>query len=61
MTATQVRLHPIPDACEILGVGRSMVFELIKSGELRSVKVGRRRLISSEALEEYIRSLSEVA
>jgi excisionase family DNA binding protein len=60
MTAQQVRLHTIPGACEVLGIGRSMVFELIKSGKLRSVKVGRRRLIPQAALEDFIHSLSEV-
>lgn len=37
-----------------LSVGRSTVFALIASRELRSVKVGRRRLISEAAVREYI-------
>ncbi|MCV7285357.1 excisionase family DNA-binding protein [Mycolicibacterium wolinskyi] len=39
---------------ERLKVGRSMVFELIASGELRSVLVGRRRLVSEAALCDFI-------
>jgi len=42
---------------EDLSVGRSKVFELIESGELRSVKIGRRRLVPSTAIAEYIERL----
>lgn len=47
-------LHQIPDVCDRLGVGRSTVFELIKTGELASVKIGRRRLVAESAIAEYI-------
>jgi excisionase family DNA binding protein len=39
---------------ERLVAGRSTVFNLIASGELRSVKIGRRRVVSETALAEYI-------
>ena len=42
---------------ERLGLGRSKVFELLASGQLRSVKVGRRRLVSEAALVEFIENL----
>ena len=58
MTAQQARLHQIPEAQERLGgICRTKVFDLIKSGELRSVKVGRRRLIPESAIVEYIERL----
>jgi excisionase family DNA binding protein len=53
-TRTAPTLHPVESVMERLHVGRSMVFELIASGELRSVKVGRRRLVSEAALCEFI-------
>ena len=40
-----------------LGVGRSKAFEVIASGELRSIKIGRRRLVSESALVEFIQKL----
>jgi excisionase family DNA binding protein len=35
----------IPDACGMLGVGRSKVYELLTSGELASIKIGASRLV----------------
>jgi excisionase family DNA binding protein len=51
------RLHHVESVMERLGVGRSKVFELMASGQLRSVKVGRRRLVSEAALVEFIEKL----
>lgn len=36
------------------GIGRTKLYELTGSGELRSVKVGRRRLWPTDALREYV-------
>ena len=53
--ATPDRLYSIPEACEALGgIGRSMVYDLIARGELSSIRVGRRRLVSSSAIRDYI-------
>ena len=38
-------LLPIPETCEVLGVGRSKVYELINAGLLEKVKIGRRSLV----------------
>lgn len=51
------RLHPVESVMSRLGIGRSKVFELIATGELRSVKIGRRRLVSETALCELIERL----
>lgn len=51
------QLHPVPAACERLGIGRSQLYCLMGSGELRSVKVGRRRLIPESAIAAYIAQL----
>ncbi len=55
------RLHNIERAQERLGVGRSKIFQLIASGELRSVRVGRRRLIPEQAIVDFITRLDEQA
>ena len=51
------RLNPVEHVMERLCLGRSSVFGLISSGELPSVKIGRRRLVSESALVKFIDSL----
>jgi excisionase family DNA binding protein len=51
------RLLNIEAVMERLGVGRSTVFELIGDGQLRSVKVGRRRLVPESAITLFIQNL----
>lgn len=48
------RLHPVESVMDRLCLGRSTVFNLMASGELRSVKVGRRRLVPESAIVEFI-------
>ena len=45
----------VPDAARLAGLGKSLLYEQIKQGKLRTFKVGNRRLVSRDALEEYIR------
>lgn len=51
------RLHDVRDVMKRLNLSRSKTFELIATGRLRSVKVGRRRLVSEAALIEFIETL----
>lgn len=51
------QLWPVEAVMARLSVGKSTVFALITSGELRSVKVGRRRLVSEAALREFIQKV----
>jgi excisionase family DNA binding protein len=54
------RLSSIEDVRQRLGgVGRSQVNWLITTGELRSVKIGRRRLVPESAILEYINRLQQ--
>ena len=39
----------VQDVIQITGLGRSKIYQYILSGELRSIKAGRRRLIPSDA------------
>jgi excisionase family DNA binding protein len=52
-----VRLNSIKDIVARTGLSRSTVYEEMDSGRLRSVKVGRRRLIPESALVDYIDNL----
>jgi len=49
------------DAARVLGVGRTKVYELIRSGALRSVRVGGLRRIPVAALKEFVPRLDEEA
>jgi excisionase family DNA binding protein len=49
-----VQLLAVAEAAARLGVGRTTVYELLSAGQIRSVKVGRRRLIPATALAEYV-------
>lgn len=61
MTATtpQRLLYTPDNAGAILDVGRTTIYALIQSGELKSVKIGRCRRIPASALEDYINKLTE--
>ena len=54
LAAEVARLNSIEQVQTRLGIGRSMVFELIGSGKLRSVSIGRRRLVPETAIAEFI-------
>lgn len=51
------RLHSVEDIMERLNLGRSKVYELLGSRQLRSIKVGRRRLVSGAQLIDFINRL----
>ncbi|MFK8907566.1 helix-turn-helix domain-containing protein [Streptomyces sp. YS-3] len=55
------RLHKIKDAAQVLGYGRSFVFEEIRLGRLRTVGRGHTRRVPTEYLEEYIELLKREA
>jgi excisionase family DNA binding protein len=53
------RLFAIKQAIFELGIGRTAIYELIKNGKLKTVMLGRRRLVPLESIEEFIASLSK--
>ena len=50
-------LYDIAGASHVLAVGRSKIYELLKSGQLESVVIGRRRLIPADALADFVEEL----
>jgi excisionase family DNA binding protein len=44
----------VPEACRLSGIGRSKLYELIKAGELRTIKVGAITLIPLTSLERLL-------
>ena len=54
-TTSETRLAlGVQEVADALGVSRELVKQLIRTGELPSVKLGRRRLISRKALERFL-------
>lgn len=46
--------YGLPEACRLLGLGRTTLYAAIKSGELKALKAGRRTLITHQALQQYL-------
>lgn len=64
MTTLVPTSHPeslltIEEAADRLRVSRWSVYNLIRANQLRTVKIGRRRLVSPAALAACIETLSE--
>jgi excisionase family DNA binding protein len=50
------KLYTIEDVCISLSIGRTKLYELIGGGELKTIKLGKSRRITSESLSNYINS-----
>jgi excisionase family DNA binding protein len=44
------------EAARLTGLGRTTIYEALGSGALRSIKIGKRRLITVEALRGWLSS-----
>jgi excisionase family DNA binding protein len=55
------QLYRICDAMVVLSLGRSSIYEQIRSGRLRTVTQGRSRLIPASAIAEYVKLLESEA
>ena len=52
-------LYKVTEAMTVLSMSRSVIYEEIRSGRLRSVKRGRSRLISASAMTDYVTLLEQ--
>lgn len=50
-------LLPVVDAGAALGIGRTKVYELMATGDLESVTIGRKRLVPADSIEAYVERL----
>lgn len=48
------RLIAVEEAADLLGVGRTAAYGLIANGALKSLKIGKRRLVPISAIEDFI-------
>lgn len=49
----------IPEACKIIGVGRSTIYRLFDDGELTRYKLGHRTLIKMADLHNFVDSMAK--
>jgi hypothetical protein len=62
MTAVvQHRLYPIPDVVSVLSMSRSVIYEQIRAGRLKTVKQGRRRYVTTAGITDYVALLEREA
>lgn len=60
MSGTQIptrRLYPVSEVAVLLGFCPAKTKNLIRDGEIRSLKIGRARRVPAEAIQEYIERL----
>lgn len=61
MTTSTPCLYRVDEAMHLLSMSRTVIYGLIRSGRLRSVKQGRSRLIPAAALDDYVALLEREA
>ena len=44
----------VEDLMPILGIGRNTAYELVRSGKIRSIRIGRRLRIPKDAIQDYL-------
>ena len=49
------------EAAQALGIGRSTIFDLMKNGQLRRVKIGAKTVIPRSSLEALLAESSDAA
>lgn len=49
----------VDNAMRILGIGRTKLYELIATGELETIHIGRRTLVLQASIEAMIQRLRE--
>jgi excisionase family DNA binding protein len=53
--------YTVEQVAEILNIGRDKVYFLLRTGQLRSIKIGKLRRITDQHLADFVASLEEKA
>lgn len=48
------RLLTVEEAADMLGMGRTAIFDQMRQGRLKSVKVGRARRIPTDCIDDFV-------
>lgn len=54
---TEKLAYRLNEATDVIGIGKSKLFELIAAGEIKTLKVGTRTLIEVDELKGYLARL----
>ena len=61
VTITDKALYSVEESIGLLGLSRQTLYNELNSGRLASFKVGKRRVIPSEAIQEWKKRMLEDA
>jgi excisionase family DNA binding protein len=56
-----MQAYTVEQVAEMLHVGRDKVYYLLRTGRLRSIKIGKLRRITDQQLAEFVRSAEDAA
>lgn len=46
--------YSVVDAARVLGIGKSKLYELVKQGEIETIKIGSRTLVLHDQLAAFV-------
>ena len=44
----------VPEASEVLRIGRTVAYELVRCGRIRSIRIGKKIIIPRDAIAEFL-------
>ena len=51
---TEARLFTVDETCQRLGISKSLLYELVKAGNILIYKLGSKTLIPSYSIEDFV-------
>ena len=51
---TECLTYTVEECARLLGIGRQLAYDRVKTGEIPVIKVGRRLLVPRKALERFL-------
>lgn len=55
----QQKVYDVTEAAELLTISEDKMYKLIRNNEIEHIKIGRRRVVTREQLENYIAGNAE--